>query len=184
MTIKQKSLPGDLKTTQLIDQIIRVDHAGEHGAKRIYEGQLAVLKNHKAISHMMEQELEHLEYFTQQMKKLKVRPTVLSPIWSMGGFVLGALTAALGEKAAMACTVAVEEVIVEHYDQQLQQLSKLGGDEIPTELLSKIKKFRDDELEHHEDAIHHGAEHTVGYSILTTIVKTITKGAILLSKRI
>jgi len=184
MTKKQKSLPGDLKIKQFIDQVIRVNHAGEYGAKRIYQGQLAVLKKHKVISHMMEQELEHLEYFTAQMKKLKGRPTALSPIWSVGGFVLGALTAALGEKAAMACTVAVEEVIVEHYDQQLQQLSKLDSDEISSELLSKIKKFRNDELEHHNEAIHYGAEHTVGYGILTNIVKTITKGAILLSKRI
>ena len=111
-------LPGDLTKDELIDRIIRVDHAGEFGAKRIYEGQLAVLRGKpeaQAIEHMYQQELEHLRTFEKLMVERRVRPSALHPLWNAAGFALGAATALLGPKAAMACTVAVEEVIDQHY---------------------------------------------------------------------
>lgn len=113
------------KKTPLIDEIIRVDHAGELGADRIYAGQMAILGNTKmgpTIKHMWEQEKDHRERFEKLINKYRVRPTALTPIWNVAGFALGAGTALLGEKAAMACTVAVETVIVEHYNDQLRQL--------------------------------------------------------------
>src|SRR5262245_60586796 len=120
-TVEKKALPGDLTHAEMIDRIIRVDHAGEFGARRIYEGQLAVLKNHPdaaVIRHMHEHELTHLRTFEKLMVERRVRPTALHPLWNLAGFALGAATALLGPKAAMACTVAVEEVIDEHYRQQ------------------------------------------------------------------
>ena len=124
-------LPGDLTKDELIDRIIRVDHAGEFGAKRIYEGQLAVLRGKpeaQAIERMYAQELEHLKAFEKLMVERRVRPSALHPLWNAAGFALGAATALLGPKAAMACTVAVEEVIDEHYR---AQSGKLGSDEAP-----------------------------------------------------
>lgn len=109
----------------LVDEIIRVDHAGELGADRIYAGQMAILRNSSmgpTIQHMWDQEKEHRKQFEILIRKYRVRPTVLTPIWNIAGFVLGAGTALLGDKAAMACTVAVESVIVEHYNDQLRQL--------------------------------------------------------------
>lgn len=113
------------RPSRLIDEIIRVDHAGELGADRIYAGQMAVLGNTKVgptIQHMWEQEKGHRDKFEQLIKEYRVRPTVMTPIWNVAGFMLGAGTALLGEKAAMACTVAVETVIVEHYNDQLRQI--------------------------------------------------------------
>lgn len=168
------------KLSKKIDEMIRVNHAGEYGAKRIYLGQLSVLKNNQKIHEMYEQELEHLDFFENEMKKRQVRPTVLSPIWHFGGFALGAATALLGEKAAMACTVAVESVISEHYQEQLEDLKNLKDENA---LKEKIQKFRNDEIEHHDAGIEHGAEQMVGYEILTGIVKGITKTAIAVSKK-
>lgn len=113
------------KPSALVDEIIRVDHAGELGADRIYAGQMAVLGNGPmgpTIKHMWDQEKEHRAEFETLINKYRVRPTILTPIWNVAGFMLGAGTALLGEKAAMACTVAVETVIVEHYNDQLRQL--------------------------------------------------------------
>lgn len=175
-------LPGDPDKAQLIEQILRVNHAGEYGAKRIYEGQLAMLKgtpSEPVIQHMKEQELEHLAYFEQAIANRHVRPTLLTPLWHMAGFALGAATALLGEKAAMACTVAVEEVIDEHYQQQLAQL---GEDE--AELKARITKFRDDELEHRDTGLAHEAEQAPAYTILTQAIKTASKAAIWLSTRV
>lgn len=164
-----------------VESIIRVDHAGEYGAKRIYEGQLSVLKNHKEIKQMLKQELEHLDYFDNQIKKRRVRPTALMPLWHLGGFAMGAITALMGEKAAMACTVAVEEVIGEHYQSQIDSLK---SDKDEAELTKKISKFRDEELEHKDAGLHHGAEEATGYTVLSSVIKTITKTAIFLSKRV
>jgi len=177
-----KLLPGDLKADRLIDQIIRVDHAGEYGAKRIYQGQMDVLKNspsYKTIKHMAEQEEEHLAYFSEQIGKRKVRPTALMPLWHVGAYAMGAATALMGEKAAMACTVAVEEVIDEHYQEQLEML---GNDEKP--LKEKIEKFRAEELEHRDIGLENHAEEAHGYPILRQGVKMATKLAIELSKKI
>lgn len=113
------------RPSPLIDEIIRVDHAGEFGADRIYAGQMAVLGHTQSgptIKHMWEQEKVHRSEFEKLIREYRVRPTVMTPIWNVAGFMLGAGTALLGEKAAMACTVAVETVIVEHYNDQLRQI--------------------------------------------------------------
>lgn len=164
-----------------IESIIRVDQAGEYGAKRIYEGQLAVLKGHKEIKGMLKQELEHLDYFNNQIANRRVRPTVLMPLWHLGGFAMGAITALMGEKAAMACTVAVEEVIGGHYQEQMNTLKNHKEEQ---ELQDSISKFRDEELEHLDAGLTHGAEETPGYEVLSSAIKAITKTAIFLSKRI
>jgi len=163
-----------------LDSIIRVNHAGEFGAKRIYQGQLAVLKGNKEIQHMMDQELEHLEYFEQEMISRKVRPTILSPLWNIAGFALGAGTALLGEKAAMACTVAVEEVIGKHYQ---EQIDKLHSSSTEIKLRKKIEKFRDDELEHLETGLKNDAENALAYPVLSMFIKGASKLAIKLSKK-
>ena len=175
-------LPGDLTRKQLLDRIIRVDHAGEFGAVRIYEGQYAVLKNTdqaETIKHMKEQEEVHREKFGQLLTERRIRPTLLSPLWGVAGFALGAGTALLGKEAAMACTEAVEEVIDEHYQHQLQQL---GDDE--SELKETIQKFREEEIEHRDIARENGAADAPGYELLTAAVKTGSKLAIWLSSRI
>ncbi|MBL4740091.1 MAG: demethoxyubiquinone hydroxylase family protein [Sneathiella sp.] len=175
-------LPGDLTAKERIEQILRVDHAGELGAVRIYEGQYAVLKNSEdaaTIQHMKEQEEVHRKKFEQLLGERRVRPTLLSPIWSVAGYALGAGTALLGKEAAMACTEAVEEVIDEHYQHQLEEL---GEDE--AELKAVIKQFRDEEIEHRDIARANGAAEAPGYELLTTAVKTGSKLAIWLSTRI
>src|ERR1700760_3675582 len=137
------------------EAMIRVDHAGEYGAVRIYQGQLAVLKNSAAadtIRHMAEQEERHLKTFDRLVNERRVRPTALEPVWRVAGFALGAATALMGEKAAMACTAAVEEVIDEHY---AGQIAKLGdGDK---ELKSTVADFRADEIAHRDEALAQGA---------------------------
>ncbi|MBN8827468.1 MAG: demethoxyubiquinone hydroxylase family protein [Sphingobacteriia bacterium] len=171
-------LPGDLKPEEKIARILRVNHAGEFGAKRIYDGQLAVLKGHRKITHMANQELKHLEYFENEMRKREVRPSLLSPFWHIGGYLMGSVTALMGEKAAMACTEAVEDVIQEHYANQLEDL----GEEEP-DLADKIKQFREEELEHHNEAIASGSRETIGYSILTSVIKITSKIAIKVAER-
>lgn len=165
-----------------LDSMIRVNHAGEYGAKRIYEGQLSVLRGKPAydtVREMKEQELEHLETFEQLVRDRSVRPTALMPVWHVGGWVLGAATAALGDKAAMACTVAVESVIAEHYAQQEE---KLGEDEAA--LKATISQFREDEMEHHDTGLHEGAEQAPAYGLLYHGIRGVTKMAIMLSKRV
>jgi ubiquinone biosynthesis monooxygenase Coq7 len=175
-------LPGDPTREQLIDRIIRVDHAGEYGAKRIYEGQLAVLKNKAeagVVRHMYEQELQHLKEFERLMVERRARPSALYPLWHVAGFALGAATALMGPKAAMACTVAVEEVIDEHYRDQAE---KLGADEKP--LQATIEKFRAEEVQHRDTGLAHGAEQAVAYPVLTQAIKAGSRLAIWLAERI
>jgi len=174
-------LPGDTKPRN-VDSMIRVNHAGEYGAKRIYQGQLAILKNSASapvIEHMAEQEEAHLRYFSDLISKRKIRPTAFMPIWHVGGFALGAASALLGEKAAMACTVAVEEVIDEHYQ---QQVDTLPSKEKP--LKDKIKQFQAEELEHRDIGLEHHAEQAPAYPILSGVIKSISRKAIWLSERI
>ncbi len=181
-TKEKNRLPGDLSHARLIDQIIRVDHAGEYGAKRIYQGQMAVLKKspvYNTIKHMAEQEEAHLSYFSNQIGNRKVRPTFLMPLWHVGAFAMGAATAMMGEKAAMACTVAVEEVIDEHYREQIEQL---GEDE--KDLKENIEKFRAEELEHRDIGLENKAEEAHAYPVLKGAVRFMTKMAIELSKRV
>jgi 3-demethoxyubiquinol 3-hydroxylase len=177
-----KRLPGDPSTEQRTAQMIRVNHAGEYGAKRIYAGQLAVLGNTKSasiIAEMAEQEQVHLDAFTQMIIKRRVRPTLLMPLWHIGGFMMGAATALLGEKAAMACTVAVEKVIDEHYAAQEMQLA--DGD---TELKAMVTQFRADEKEHHDTALAEGAQDAPLYPLLQNIISAQTKFAIWISSRV
>ncbi|XP_014218403.1 5-demethoxyubiquinone hydroxylase, mitochondrial isoform X1 [Copidosoma floridanum] len=172
------------KKGRLLDSVIRVDHAGEYGADRIYAGQMAVLgktSSGPTIQHMWDQEKVHREKFEQLIKKHGVRPTALLPIWNIAGFVLGAGTALLGQKAAMACTVAVEDVIVEHYNDQLRSLVEIS-DENDKEILETIKKFRDEEQEHHDTGLEHGAEQAPFYNALTNVIKVGCKAAIAVSK--
>ncbi|CAK0770332.1 3-demethoxyubiquinol 3-hydroxylase [Azospirillaceae bacterium] len=177
----ENTLPGDLNAQQLLERIIRVDHAGEYGAKRIYEGQLAVLGKSACapmIRHMANQEQAHLEEFERQIIKRRVRPTLLHPFWHVAGFALGAATALMGEKTAMACTVAVEQVIDEHYGKQAE---KLGEDE--AELRRKIEEFRADEVEHRDAGLAHNAEQAPGYEAISALIKLGTKAAIWFSER-
>ncbi|MAL79419.1 MAG: demethoxyubiquinone hydroxylase family protein [Sneathiella sp.] len=174
--------PGDLNPREQLERIIRVDHAGEFGAVRIYEGQLAVLgktESGETLRHMRDQELVHREKFEQLLAERRVRPTLLGPVWHVAGFALGAGTALLGKEAAMACTEAVEEVIDAHYR---EQLDTLGEDE--TELKETISRFRDEEIEHRDTAREAGASEAPAYELLTTAVKAGSKLAIWLSSRI
>ncbi len=180
---RRRPLPGDPDRRARLERILRVDLAGEYGARRIYDGQLAVLGRTKAgptIQHMWEQEAEHLDYFEKAVPRHRVRPTALQPLWHMAGFALGAGTALLGEKAAMACTVAVEEVIDEHYANQAAQLSDDGEE---GELKRAIEKFRADELEHRDTGLAHGAAETAGYEALSAVIKAGSRLAIWLSER-
>tara|TARA_B100001939_G_C16942787_1_gene618985 strand:- start:1759 stop:2346 length:588 start_codon:yes stop_codon:yes gene_type:complete len=176
-------LPGDMTKKQLIDRFLRVDHAGEYGAVRIYQGQLAVLgDNHPKsalIRHMKDQEDIHLRRFNDMIVQRGVRPTALTPLWHMAGFALGAGTALLGEKAAMACTEAVEEVIDKHYADQIEQL---GEDE--KDLAQELEKFRQEEREHHDTAVEHGARSAPGYSLLSRMIKFGCRTAIKIAERV
>jgi ubiquinone biosynthesis monooxygenase Coq7 len=175
-------LPGDRVPADEIARIVRVDHAGEYGATRIYDGQLAVLGPGRArteIQHMGEQERRHLVAFEKLLRERHVRPTLLQPLWNVAGFALGAATALLGEQAAMACTVAVEEVIDEHYRGQAERL----GDSDP-ELTEAILSSRADELAHRDAALAMGAEQTPGYDAISAVVKTGSRLAIWLSERL
>jgi ubiquinone biosynthesis monooxygenase Coq7 len=171
-------------TTPEIEAMIRVDHAGEYGAVRIYEGQLAVLGARgtaatDAIKHMAEQEQRHLKTFDALVNARRVRPTALEPVWRVAGFALGAATALLGEKAAMACTAAVEEVIDEHYASQVAQL----GTRDP-ELTATVEDFRAEEIAHRDAALAHGAKEAPGYRLLSETIKAGCRVAIRLSEKI
>lgn len=175
-------LPGDLGPDDLVARVIRVDHAGEFGATRIYAGQLAVLgatPQAPVIRRMAAQERDHLATFDRLMVERRVRPTILSPFWHLTGFALGAATAMLGPKAAMACTVAVETVIGDHYT---NQLATLGDDEAG--LRETIEAFRADELDHRDEALAEGAEEAPGYALLSGAIRAGARLAIWLSKRV
>lgn len=173
--------PGDLSPRQHSERMIRVDHAGEYGATRIYAGQIAVLgRGGKGdlLRHMQAQEEHHLKTFSDLIVDQRVRPTALLPLWHIAGFALGAVTAALGEKAAMACTVAVEEAIDDHYGAQIATL-----DDQP-ELRRTLEKFRAEEAEHRDIGLEHGAEQAIGYRLLSRVIKAGCKAAIAVSERV
>ena len=163
--------------------MLRVDQAGEYGATRIYAGQLAVLRPNcaeaKLISRMAAQEQHHLERFDQLVAERRVRPTALQPLWNVAGFALGAATALMSEKAALACTDAIETEIDRHYSRQLDEL----GDTDP-QLSADIAEFRADELEHRDTAREAGATGAVGYPMLTAAIRAGCRVAIELSKRL
>ena len=165
-----------------IDSILRVDHAGETAAAKIYDGQLAVLKNTPVgptIQHMKDQEQEHLDTFNKLLFENDTRPTALLPLWNVMGFGLGVASAIMGEKAAMACTIAVEEVIGEHYAKQAETLN-----DDDKELKSTLMKFRDDELDHLETGVEHDGENAPGYEIMKAIVQLGCRTAIKISEKI
>ena len=175
-------LPGDPLPAADVESMIRVDAAGEYGAVRIYDGQLAVIGRGRArdeIRRMAEQEHRHLATFDALSRERGVRPTLLQPLWHLAGYALGAATALLGERAAMACTVAVEEVIDEHYRGQAERL----GATDPS-LRETIEAFRADELRHRDTAIEHGAADAPAYELIAALVKTGSRLAIWLSTRL
>ena len=169
-----------------LEEIIRVDHAGERGAIKIYEGQLLALKTIKQdndlkdkIEEMKEQEKKHLEYFEKEIQKRKIKPTYLLPLWDLMGVSLGFGTVLLGKKSAMLCTASVEEVIEEHYQDQLK---KLGNDE--KDLKKKIEEFKRDEVHHKNTAYEAGATNKGLYSIMDKVIRTGSRIAITISEKI
>jgi ubiquinone biosynthesis monooxygenase Coq7 len=169
-----------------VEEFIRVDHAGERGAIKIYEGQLLALNTlvkdeslKKVIEEMKVHEKEHCEFFETEIKKRKIKPTKFLPLWDLLGVGLGFSSTLLGKKAAMLCTASVEEVIDEHYQNQINQL---GSDE--KNLKKKIIKFREDELHHKDIAYKKGATKKGLYSIMDKIIKTGSKIAINISEKV
>lgn len=168
-----------------IDRMIRVDQAGEFGATRIYEGQLAVMGDrgpHSGeIRAMARQEEGHRAEFDALMAERGVRPTALQPFWHAAGYALGAATALIGPEAAMACTAAVEEEIDKHYSDQLDKLEESGAD---PRLAGMIERFREDEREHRDAALAAGAENAPAYPLLSGIIRLGCKVAIRVSERV
>tara|TARA_B100000674_G_scaffold250006_1_gene206121 strand:- start:401 stop:934 length:534 start_codon:yes stop_codon:yes gene_type:complete len=170
---------------KLLEEFIRVDHAGERGAIKIYEGQLLALKTlmkndqlKEKIEEMKEHEKEHAEFFDKEIKKRNIKPTRFLPLWDLLGVSLGFGSTILGSKAAMLCTASVEEVIDEHYQ---NQINKIQDDE--KELKEKIIKFREDELNHKDIAYANGASKEGFYSILDKLIKTSSRIAITISEK-
>lgn len=174
-------LPGEARPD--VASMIRVDQAGEYGATRIYAGQRAVLGDRhpcaRAIARMQVQEERHLKHFDEMMVERGIRPTALQPIWNVAGYALGAATALMSPRAAMACTVAVETEIDKHYTEQLRALGPEDAD-----LAATIADFQAEELEHRDTALAAGAEDTLGFPILSAFIRAGCRVAIGLSKRI
>merc|ERR1711971_245643 len=171
---------------KMLEKIIRVDHAGEMGASFIYQGQMAVLKSTKSrdlIQEMWDHEKAHLAKFEELLVEYQVRPTVLIPVWKLAGFTLGAGCSLLGEKGAMACTVAVEALVTKHYDDQVTEMVS-NNPKLDENLIEVIKKFRDDEQSHHDIGLAHGAEEAPGYNFLTAVIGFGCRNAIWISERI
>lgn len=181
MSSTRPGLLGDLRSDAMVESMIRVDHAGEYGAVRICAGQLAVLRRSGSagtLRQMHAQEQEHLAGLAELVVRRRVRPTALLPLWHLAGFALGAVTATIGERAAMACTVAVEEAIDAHY---AGQIAALDDDE--AELRGTIARYRGDELHHREVALAHGARKTPGYRLLSAAIRAGCRAAIAMSER-
>jgi len=177
-----RPMPGEPSGEALVHSMIRVNQAGEYGAVRIYAGQLAVLGDSEdgpVLREMADQERKHLDAFNRMIVERRVRPTVMAPVWHVAGFALGAATALMGREAAMACTVAVEEAIDEHYADQAAML-----DDSEAELKKTIEDFRADELAHKDTALAHNAEAAPAYPLLTRAIKDISRTAIWISKRV
>lgn len=178
-----RALPGDAAISQpSLAAMLRVNHAGEYGAQRIYAGQIAVLGDSEigdALRHMAAQEDVHLAAFNTLLPEHGVRPTALMPLWHLAGYALGVGSALMGKKAAMAATVAVESVITEHYD------SQLGRDEITDAgLKDTIQKFRDEEMEHHATGLQHEAGKAPFYEAFSAAIRAGCRAAIWLSARV
>ena len=179
-------MPGENVAARRAEAMIRVDHAGEYGAVQIYRGQRAVFDRIESRSHaarvigeMEAGEAEHLRTFDRMIAERGVRPTIMAPVWRVAGFGLGAVTALMGERAAHACTEAVEDVIEDHYARQSECL---GRDD--PELKDVIDRFRQDEIGHKETAIDQGAREAPGYPVLSALIKFGCRAAIRISERI
>lgn len=167
----------------IINKIIRVDHAGEYGARRIYEGQLNHAKTHQdrlTIHHMLEQEKKHLAYFNDLLLERNVRPTILMPLWHVIGYILGSGSILLGTKTSMLLTQGVEETIEQHYQKQIDYLSKHNIEE---DLLAHIKQFQQEEIEHKDIALEQGSEQAPFAHLIKSGIKFMCKIAISLSKK-
>lgn len=169
----------------VISEILRVNHAGEYGAVRIYKGQMSVMKdqinesvNESLLKHMIEQEKQHLDYFKSAIISNKSSPTIFLPLWHIGGYFMGKISAMMGAKTAMLCTEAVEEVIDEHYRSQRQVLIDIGE----IELAEKVEKFRLEELEHRDIAIEQGSKNAPVYGLVKGVIGNICKLAIRISR--
>lgn len=180
---QQENLITQSQRNKAIERMVRVNQAGEFGAKRIYAGQLAVMGDRtpaaRSIAHMAEQEERHLSAFDKMMAERGIRPTALHPVWNAAGFALGAVSAVIGPEAAMACTVAVETEIDRHYSEQLAEI----GDSDP-ELSAMIADFQADELEHKATALAEGAERAPAYPLMSALVRMGCRTAIAVSKHI
>jgi len=175
----------DPETRKIYDRMIRVDHAGERGADTIYNGQWDVLKDTESgdlIKHMWEQEKIHLATFEQLLTMYRVRPTVFLPLWDILGYSLGYATATMGKESAMACTVAVEESITEHYNDQIRELL-IRDPELHAEMISILTKFRDEEQEHHDIGLAEGAENAPAFQAMKFIIKSGCQVAIAISEK-
>ena len=179
-------IPGESTGSRRLEEMLRVDHAGEFGAVQIYRGQRAVFdrtirKSHAAavIAEMEAGEQEHLRTFDRMLTARGVRPTLMAPLWRVAGFGLGAATALLGEKAAHACTEAVEDVIEQHYARQSEELAS-----VDPELKALVDRFREDEIAHKETAIGQGAQEAPGYVVLSTLIKLGCRAAIAISEKV
>lgn len=185
-----KSKPLSDSSKAIVDRIIRVDHAGELAADRIYAGQMSVLGKTSLgpqIQHMWDQEKGHLAAFEKMISKRRVRPSILFPLWNVAGFVLGTGSALLGREAAMACTVAVESVITDHYNSQLRTLVILpeyDSDPSLQELARNISKIRDEEMEHHAAGLENDAELAPAYALLSGTVKAGCRAAVWVAERV
>ncbi|MES1201909.1 MAG: demethoxyubiquinone hydroxylase family protein [Pseudomonadota bacterium] len=179
-------IPGESVASRRLEEMLRVDHAGEFGAVQIYRGQRAVFdrsarKSHAAhvVAEMEAGEQAHLRTFDRMMLERGVRPTLMAPIWRVAGFGLGAATALLGEKAAHACTEAVEEVIEQHYARQSEELAVTDPD-----FKTIVDRFREEEIGHKETAINQGAQEAPGYIVLSTLIKLGCRAAIAISEKV
>ena len=180
---RRRSAPPD----QRMAEMLRVDHAGEYGAVAIYGGQQAVFSRgagtgraSRIVAEMAQGEAEHLETFDRLLTEHGVRPTALMPLWTAAGHALGALTALMGEKAAFACTEAVEEVIAEHYRDQARELDRRGD----KETAALFRRFADEEEGHHDTAVAEGARQAAGHRLLTGLIKAGCRAAIGISQKI
>lgn len=166
---------------QLLDSIIRVDHAGEYGAVRIYKGQIAAIRNdstRSVIAHMLEQEKTHFQFFNNKIKTENIRPTIFMPLWHVAGFVLGFATSFLGAKTAMLCTEAVETVIDEHYSDQIVDLKNAHDQQ---DLVDTIDQYRLEELEHKDIASQY-SDYTTTDFLTKKVIEVMCKFAIAVSK--
>lgn len=179
---RPRRLPGDRRERP--SAMLMVDHAGEYGAARIYAGQLAAMGDRHShatlIRHMASQEERHLSTFDRLLTERRQRPTLLQPLWHAAGYMLGAVTALAGPRAAMACTAAVEEEIDRHY---AQQLDRLGPGDDP-ELRAHVEDFRADEAEHRDTALAHEAEQAIGYPLMRAVIRAGCRAAIAVSSRV